>query len=313
MLTFRHLAELYIQVQNGWDFIALAGLLFSKMVWLFVTLACLGSVFFLVCFRETPRGVQVAVSMLCSKFALLAMVLALVEFLFYGLYRGGAMVSVQWVASSMGGVVTGAVLSKVGLRVAGLGLLLFAGYRLKNISSIWSMLGALLIVFSFGIGVTDPLRVDWGSFPFLAVLLVVHVTFAAFWVGSLWCILQLIDTHDFKQSFDILSRFNNLATRLLPLMVGAGLLLAWQVVGSWQVLFTTTYGITLLCKIAFFLCCFGLGLLNRVYYTPGLGGSKKEAYRAVHNLQIYVRLEIVVIGLIYFCTAILSVVTPYAS
>ncbi len=307
MHTFYHLAQVYIV--NGWDFIALGGLLIFKMVWLFSTLACLGSVFFLTCFRETPYGVQAKVSMLCSRFSLVAVGATALEMVFYFLYSSGVLVGLESVSGAIEAVFTPNILVKDSLRLGGLLFLVVVGYRAKSVSNVWGAFGTLLILVSFGM--SD--RINWFDTPWLATLVMTHVTFASFWMGSLWCILQLIDTPDFKQSFEILSRFNAVAVHLLPVMILAGLLLAWQIVGTWSTLFTTTYGITLLCKFTFFLCCFGLGLLNKVYHTPGLGGSKKEAYKAVHNLQIYVRLEIVFIGLIFFCTAILAVISPQAS
>ena len=296
MLALHGLAK--INLATGLDFFLLSALLSSQVVWLFATFICAGAAIFLLRFKTTPQSVQADVYTLCRRSALIALGAALAEALF-------SLVSSSGMAVGSDVIGPRALAIKVALRLLGVGLL-YLGFRNSKVSLLWGGIAGVLILASFGVGN----HISWQTNPFLASMLLLHVLFAAFWLGSLWCILYLVEGRDFKEMAEVLNQFNRLAVQLLPIMLTAGVVMAWQLVDFWWELFTTVYGITLLAKVFFFLCSFGLGVLNKLAFTPGLAGSRKEAYRAAGKLQMYVRLEVVFIGLIFFCTALLSTFSP---
>jgi len=127
---------------------------------------------------------------------------------------------------------------------------------------------------------THPLR------PLLAALLALHLLVIAFWFGSLAPLLLVIGTEARPLAARILARYSAIAGWLVPLILVAGLSLAWILAGSLAVL-RQPYGQLLIAKIAGFGLLMLLAAANRWRLVPALAaGSPVTALRRSIGMEI---------------------------
>lgn len=143
------------------------------------------------------------------------------------------------------------------LRLDGLALLVAAAAWQWSLP-VLGPLGAVMVVASFAFtGHTVP----WGSL-WLSGLLVLHLLAIAFWAGAFWPLLVATRHADRNGVAQLMAAFSVVATIVVPLLVGSGLVMVWRLVGSWSALATTAYGLTLLVKIVIVSGMLGLAALN---------------------------------------------------
>lgn len=139
----------------------------------------------------------------------------------------------------------------------------------------------------------------------LAVLLVIHLLAAAFWVGALLPLRRAALT---PGGADLLHHFGNAAAFGVAILIAAGVALAWLLSGSPEALFGTAYGIGLLTKVVIVSALLGVAALNKVRLVPAL---RAHAPGATRSLRQSISLEILAVVLILLATAaITSVTTP---
>ena len=142
----------------------------------------------------------------------------------------------------------------------------------------------------------------------LAVLLVLHLLAAAFWVGAL---VPLRQAALVPGSADLLHHFGNLAAFGVAVLIIAGTTLAWLLSGSVTALFGTAYGSALLVKVAIVAVLLGFAALNKVRLVPALRAEKPGA---AHALRRAILMEMLAVVMILLATAtITSVTTPPAN
>jgi copper transport protein len=95
--------------------------------------------------------------------------------------------------------------------------------------------------------------------------LLAHIAIAAFWIGSL---LPLR-----RAARDEVVRFSSLAVWLVPILLLAGLTLAWLQVPRLDALIETDYGILLLVKVALVAALLAIAGYNRAVLMPRLPGT----------------------------------------
>ncbi|WP_371158258.1 CopD family protein [Jannaschia sp. 2305UL9-9] len=137
----------------------------------------------------------------------------------------------------------------------------------------------------------------------LAVLLVLHLLAAAFWVGALAPLRRAAGDVD---GADLLHRFGIVALGAVAALVAAGTALAWILSGSLPALFGTAYGWTLLGKVAVVTALFGLAALNKLRLVPALAAGDPSAPPA---LRRSIALEGAAVILILVATATLTTMT----
>jgi putative copper export protein len=129
-------------------------------------------------------------------------------------------------------------------RVVGLALLVMSLDRMSRLNALAAAGGAGLALLSFalmGHTAIHPLR--W----LLAPLLLVHVSVAAFWFGSLWPLASIVRTEPAGRAAVIVANFSMYAMRLVPLVLICGVALAVVFIRSWDEL-VTAYGALVLAK-----------------------------------------------------------------
>ncbi|MEX3017959.1 CopD family protein [Gymnodinialimonas hymeniacidonis] len=139
----------------------------------------------------------------------------------------------------------------------------------------------------------------------LAVLLVLHLLAAAFWVGAL---IPLRRAALISDGAELLHHFGKLAAGGVAALVLAGTSLAWLLSGSTIALFGTAYGLALLVKVAIVAVLLGFAAWNKVRLVPALRAEKPGA---THALRRSISMEMLAVVLILLATAtITSVTTP---
>lgn len=138
----------------------------------------------------------------------------------------------------------------------------------------------------------------------LAPLLALHLLIGAFWFGSTSALLIVCGLEPKALAVDVLRRFSRLAGALVPLILLAGVAMAWILAGSLAVLHQA-YGELLLVKLALFALLMLLAARNRWRLVPAYaaGGQPTPLRRAIAAEY----------GLIVLILAATAVLTAYFS
>lgn len=188
--------------------------------------------------------------------------------------------------------------------MAGLALV-WAGCWVRRSASgdILRLIGAVLVLTSFALSghvVTAGPR--WLTTP----PLLLHAAVAAFWIGSLLPLHRAL-ARPVSEAGPLLQRFSRVAVWAVPVLIAAGLVMAWFQVRHPEALVTTDYGRTLLAKLILVGILLGLAALNRFRLTPGLMRGNP---RAVSQFGWSIRGEIGLVVGVLAATAILGTTPP---
>ncbi len=183
----------------------------------------------------------------------------------------------------------------------GVGELAILAILLQRVGQWIALAGSLAIAISFaqvGHSLGEPRAA-------LAVLLVLHLLVAAFWVGALLPLRKAVLT---PTEADLLHHFGNVAAYGVAVLIVVGAALAWLLSGSLAALFGTAYGLGLLVKVVIVSALLGIAALNKLKLVPALRAEKRGAEIA---LRRSISIEILAVALILLATATLtSVTTP---
>ena len=162
-----------------------------------------------------------------------------------------------------------------------------------------ALIGAALIVVSFSfMGHTAANDQRW----ILSSLLILHVLAVAFWFGALLPLYVLCRHETLAATGNLLARFSSIAVRTVPLILLAGLAMAWVLLPRLSSL-GSAYGTLLTVKVAGFTALMGFAALNKTRFGPAVAAGDQ---RAVHFLQRSVALEAALIVLIFGTTAAMT-------
>jgi copper transport protein len=131
----------------------------------------------------------------------------------------------------------------------------------------------------------------------------VHFVAIGAWIGGLVWLLAGTRGDRASQEVASIGRFSTLATVCISVVVLAGVIRGVNEVGSFDALFSTDYGRTLLLKLGLVAPLAMLGALNRFWNVPAIKGGRAH----VGRLRRTVRGEVV------FAAAVLAVVGVLAS
>lgn len=191
-----------------------------------------------------------------------------------------------------------AVGSALAYRLAGL-ILILLGLMLGRAGMWMSAIGAGLTLWSFTtVGHISSREVVW-----LDALLLIHLIALALWIGILTPLKRLADTGTAQETADLGHRFGSMATVFVPLLILAGLVMSYTLVGSVDALLGTSYGQTLIVKIAVVAVLLGLGALNKLRFVPKLMTGDAQA---AEYLSRSISLEWVGVVVILLTTAVLT-------
>lgn len=184
-------------------------------------------------------------------------------------------------------------------RMAGLGLLII-GLMFRT-GGIWiACVGGLLALMSF---------VQVGHVPgrddvLLSAALILHLGAVAIWVGILTPLGRLARTPDAMVAAASLGhKFGQFAAVAVPLLIVAGVLMTYRLVGSVSAMVSTDYGQALILKIVIVGGLLALAALNKLRFIPEMM-AHREAGAA--NLSRSIRLEWGLVVMVFLTTAVLT-------
>lgn len=118
---------------------------------------------------------------------------------------------------------------------------------------------------------------DAGDFSMVELADWLHLLAASVWAGGLFALSltilpALVKTGDHESPLlaDAASRFSRIAGLAVPIMVLSALSNAWTYVGSMDALVKSSYGWTIIAKIALLVMLLGMGALNRYVRVPAM-------------------------------------------
>lgn len=160
-------------------------------------------------------------------------------------------------------------------------------------------LGIVLVVLSFPL--MGHTRSHDGN-GLLGALLAVHIFVAAFWFGALLPLLLCMRNGAGPPLGELLGAFSRLAVKLVPLLLVAGLVLAWVLLGSISALLSV-YALLLLVKLTAVLVLLLLAAANKHKLTPGVAAGEGTAMLA---LRRSISAELALMVLILAATAAMT-------
>jgi len=97
-----------------------------------------------------------------------------------------------------------------------------------------------------------------------------HLAVGAVWLGGLVGLAMSLPAlaGRARAAAETLGRFSSFAAALLAVLVAAGAVLAWRIVGSWEDLFSTNYGRLLIVKVIIAALAIGIAAWNRYALLP---------------------------------------------
>ena len=155
-------------------------------------------------------------------------------------------------------------------RILGLVMLTLGLLKPSRLGDAISLVGATLVVVSFGLmGHTASHDQRWA----LVVLLVVHLLIIAFWFGALLPLYMAAARETVDDNALVIENFSMIAAWLVPVIFVAGLgmsvLLLEELNNLW-----TAYGLTLLAKVTGFGLLMGFATLNKWRLGPAIAAGK---------------------------------------
>jgi putative copper export protein len=220
------------------------------------------------------------------------------------------MVSAGSMSGAAAGMWDGSLLGMVWQAGAGranairaVGLLLAALIVWSDRPSWRALLGAALAATSFAwTGHARSLNPD-----VIPVLLIcTHLLGVAFWLGALMPLLIVARGGDLPRTAATAARFGKAAVFVVGVLVAAGAILVWMLLGSLAALWESTYGRFVMLKLALVAGLLGLAAFNKLRLTPRLRGGDAGAAR---SLRTSIGLELLVGILILGVTATFTTLT----
>lgn len=235
-------------------------------------------------------------------FAAFALVAAILGFMLRGAaLTGGAdgmtdpeMLGLLW-QTPVGDVLT--------YRVAGAVLIILGVFT--PLAGQWiALAGGLIALWSFAqIGHVPELETTG-----VRLLLLLHLLGIAFWIGVLGPLRALSRRPEHIASAATLGhRFGQAASVIVPVLILAGLLMAWLLLGDLWALVTTGYGQTLLIKLVLVGAVLTLAAANKLRFVPAMqAGDDKAALHLARSIEIETSVILVVLAATATLTSVLT-------
>ena len=279
------------------DIWELASLLARFLLYLGV-LASAGLVLVRVAFGRATDRLQGPISGQASALALLGLLAAGFGFLLQGAALTGD-ASGMADPEMLGLLWDTPVGTRLVLAAAGLALVL-GGLRVPG-AGIWiSAAGGFVALWSF----SRTGHVAGADSFWLELLLLLHLAGIAFWIGILSPLRTLAgEAGSLPEAAMLGYRFGLIASVTVPILLAAGIVMAWRLLGGLSALVTTAYGLTLLGKIAAVAVLLATAAANRLRFVPAM---RKGDGRAASLLRRSIALEWAAVCAILLITAALT-------
>lgn len=282
---------------DAWELASIAA---KFLLYLGVVLGA-GLSFVAIVFQRETDGIRHLIARQSIVFAVLALIASGILFALKGAAMTGdasGMVDIE----ILGVLWETPIRTELIIRVAGIGLIL-VGHLIAGFGVWIAGAGGMLTLWSFAwIGHVASYELFW-----LEMLLAIHLTCVAFWIGILSPLKTVAaDREQLSRAADLGNRFGRIAMAAVPILVVSGVVMAWNLLGEVSALVDTDYGLTLLVKII------ALGLLlmaaavNKFRLVPNMRSGDPSA--AV-KLRRSINVEWLLASIIFLVTAVLTTLT----
>lgn len=190
--------------------------------------------------------------------------------------------------------------------MVGLSLVLI-GFFFRRGGGAFSLIGGILAIWSFTLGGHISGRESW----ILDLLLLFHLITVAFWIGILAPLKRMIgDDKTWPDAAYLGRRFGAVASITVPLLIVAGGVMGYLLVGTPANLFSTGYGQFLILKTLLVGSLLALAAANKLRFIPRL---EQHDPQAASHLQKFISLEWLAFVAILGATAVLTTVLTLPS
>ncbi len=271
---------------------------FARFLLYLGALGSIGLVLARIVFARETGGLQGAMTRQATGLAALALLAAGIGFSLKGAAMTGEL-SGMTDPEMLGLLWQTPVGTALVLRVAGLGLVLL-GLRLPGIGLPVAAAGGLMALWSFTrVGHVADTGTLW-----LQLLLLAHLAGAAFWIGVLTPLRTLAgDAESLSLAAGLGHRFGRIAAVTVPLLIAAGVVMAWRLVGGIEALLATGYGLTLLAKTGAVGCLLAAAAANKLRFVPAMRAGNGKA---AAGLRRSIAVEWAAVCLVLLATAALT-------
>lgn len=187
------------------------------------------------------------------------------------------------------------------LALRGIGaVLIMGGLLVPHVGQWIALVGGMVALWSF---------TQIGHVPELPqtgvrLLLMLHLLGVALWVGVLAPLHRLSRSPtQFAAATALGHRFGQVATAVVPLLVLAGILMAWLLIGDLSALISTSYGQVLLLKLGLVGTILTIATANKLHFIPAMQAGDEQAGR---HLARSIEIETLIITLVLAATATLT-------
>lgn len=142
----------------------------------------------------------------------------------------------------------------------------------------------------------------------IRLLLLLHLLGVAFWVGILGPLRNLSQQSEHLDNAALLGhRFGQVAAAIVPVLILAGILMAWLLLGDLETLGSTAYGQTLLAKVVLVGVVLALAAINKLRIVPAMqDGDATAAKRLVRSIEIETAVILAVLAATATLTSVMT-------
>jgi putative copper resistance protein D len=216
-------------------------------------------------------------------------------------YLGGGTVGAALDPMLLGLVIDSPLGTAALVRAGGLAAILLLPLDLR-LTDLAAAAGGLAVAASFalvGHALNEP---RWA----LGLLVAVHTGAIAYWVAALPGLLLATRRVPQLTAAGLFDAFGRSALAVVGVLVAAGGLLAWLLIGSLEALWTSDYALVVVFKLVFVAGLLGLAARNKLRLTPRAQAGEPGA---LAGLRASVRWEIAAVVVILTVTAALTTLT----
>jgi len=266
-------------------------------------LVAAGSVPLKLVFRDMPACGQSVLARQLVIAAWLGISLVLLQWPLQAAFLGGGTVASAFDPFLLAVIFESAQGNRILLAVSGLVLLhaaLLERGRIGFAAPVLGLLGAVLVLLAFvQVGHTrDEPR--W----LLGGLLLLHLAAVAFWIAALIPLHRLArSANDDRATARLLAQFGRIAVGFVGLLLVAGAVLGWMLLGGLQPLLTTGYGQVLVVKLLLVATLLAVAAWNKWRLVPAFERGDATA-RA--RLRRSIRIEMLLVLAILLVTALMT-------
>ena len=243
----------------------------------------------------------IGVRRLAALAALAGLVLLGAQIALRAAYLGGGTLTAAVDPLLLGLVMDGAPGTAAVVRAVGLAAVLLLPLDLK-LADLLAGVGAIAIAASFALAGHALGEPRWA----LALLVTVHTGAVAYWVAALPGLLLATRQVPQLTAAGLFDAFGRSALAVVGVLVAAGGLLAWLLIGSLQALWTTDYALLLVFKLLVVAGLLALAARNKLRLTPRVLAGDPNALAALRGS---VRWELGAVVAILTLTAALTTLT----